>query len=68
MLKRLGNVLFWLGIIIAIGWTLFCYWAFTMRAPPSSSFDLRAAIFTVLVISVPSLLIGWALRYILKGN
>jgi len=67
MAARLGNVLFWLGIIIAIGWALLCY--FLMRPDFGRPFfDPGAATFVVLLVSVPSFLIGWALRYILRGN
>jgi hypothetical protein len=64
MASRLGDVLFWLGIIIAIGWLVLSYFAFSTRA--RGGFGTAEAL-TVFTIPAISLAIGWALRYILKG-
>jgi hypothetical protein len=65
MLERLGNVLFWLGLIIAAGWLILSYFGLSTRPNPTS-FDLGDFL-TVAVIPALSISIGWALRYILAG-
>jgi hypothetical protein len=62
MLGRLGNVLFGLSVLIAIGWT----WGIVDNAIKYS--NLSDAIGPNLIIAAPSLLIGWGLRYILSGR
>ena len=62
MASRLGDVRFWLGIIIAIGWLVLSYVAF-----PSGGGFGRAEVLTVVTIPAISLAVGWALRYILRG-
>jgi len=66
MASRLGDVLFWLGIIIAIGWLVLSYFAFSTR-PSGSGLRDMAEVLTVFTIPVISLAVGWALRYILRG-
>jgi hypothetical protein len=65
MLERLGNVLFWVGIIIAIGWLAFSYVALSTREG-QHPLDV-ADLLTVIVIPILSVAIGWTLRYILAG-
>jgi hypothetical protein len=65
MASRLGDVLFWLGIIIAIGWLVLSYFALSTR--PSGAEFGRAEFLTVFAIPAISLAVGWALRYILRG-
>jgi hypothetical protein len=65
MLARLGNVLFWLGIIIAVGWLALSFFAFSTRRNPYS-FGV-AEFLTIFAIPVISVATGWALRYILAG-
>ena len=64
MLRRLGNVLFGLSILIAIGWT----WGIIQNSAMHPHPDNPPVVGAVLIIVVPSLLIGWALRYILSGT
>jgi hypothetical protein len=65
MASRLGDVLFWLGIIIAIGWLVLSYFALSTR-PSGAEFGM-AEVLTVFTIPAISLAVGWALRYILRG-
>jgi hypothetical protein len=64
MASRLGDVLFWLGIIIAAGWLVLSYFAFSTRT--GGEFGTAEAL-TVFTIPAISLAVGWALRYILRG-
>jgi uncharacterized membrane protein YhdT len=64
MASRLGDVLFWLGIIIAVGWLVLSYFALSTRS--SGGFGTVEAL-TVFTIPAISLALGWALRYILRG-
>ena len=57
MAAQLGNVLFWLGIIIGIG-----IWLFAVQ------FDDPEFLQAATVISIACAGIGWALRYILGGG
>jgi hypothetical protein len=63
---RLGNVLFGLGIIIAPGLLAISCFAIT-TITNWEYIDRGALIFMALAVPVPSLLIGWALLYILRG-
>ena len=65
MASRLGDVLFWLGIIIAVGWLVLSYFALSTR-PSGAEFGTVEAL-TVFTIPAISLALGWALRYILRG-
>ena len=65
MLERLGTVLFWVGIIIAVCWLVMSYFALSTREG-QHPFNV-AEFLTVAVIPVLSVGIGWALRYILAG-
>jgi hypothetical protein len=65
MASRLGDVLFWLGIIIAVGWLVLSYFAFSTM-PSGGEFGTAEAL-TVFTIPAISLALGWALRYILRG-
>jgi hypothetical protein len=67
MSARLGNVLFWLGIIIAVGWLLLSYYALTTRQS-GPVFGDAADVFAVFAIPIVSVTVGWALRYILGGT
>jgi hypothetical protein len=67
MSARLGNVLFWLGIIIAVGWLLLSYYALTTRQS-GPVFGDAADVFAVFAIPIVSVTVGWALRYIFGGN
>ena len=64
MASRLGDVLFWLGIIIAAGWLVLSYFGFSTRT--GGEFG-TAEMLTVFTIPAISLAVGWALRYILRG-
>jgi len=70
----MGNVLFWLGIIIAIAWLLLVgvgayndgltgvrVW----ELPPELAIQI---IFVVFVPPTISVAVGWTLRYILAGR
>jgi hypothetical protein len=65
MASRLGDVLFWLGIIIAIGWLALSYFAFS-TSRSGGGFGM-VEVLTVFTIPAISLAVGWALRYILRG-
>jgi hypothetical protein len=65
MLERLGNVLFWIGVIIAVGWLVLSYFA-GKSIPAPHVFDY-ADFLTSAVVPVLSVGIGLALRYILAG-
>lgn len=65
MASRLGDVLFWLGIIIAVGWLALSYFALSTRSA-GAEFGIVEAL-TVFTIPAISLAVGWALRYILRG-
>jgi len=66
MLARLGNVLFWTGIIIAAAWVSFIWsvfgedglWAFGADTPGK-----QAAVYIIPAAIAVS--IGWTLKYIL---
>jgi cytosine/uracil/thiamine/allantoin permease len=60
MAARLGNVLFWLGIIIAVGYVLAVGYVATGLSEAG----------TLLVFAVPTITVavGWAPRYILGGS
>jgi hypothetical protein len=65
MAARLGNILFWLGIIIAVGWLALSYYSLsTTGGHPFGA----AEFLTVTVIPIISASVGWALRYILSGR
>jgi hypothetical protein len=66
MAARLGNILFWLGIIIAVGWLALSYFAIS-TTPGGHPFG-AAEFLTVTVIPIISASVGWALRYILSGR
>jgi hypothetical protein len=59
----LGNILFWLGILIAAGWLLFSWFGYATIGG-SAKFDISDV---VILVVIPALIIsmGWALRYIL---
>jgi hypothetical protein len=62
MLARLGNVLFWIGVIIAAGWLFIGYSEY------STGHHFESADFaTLAIVPAISLSVGWALRYILRG-
>ena len=65
MASRLGDVLFWPGIIIAIGWLVFSYSALSTR--PSGAGIGMDEVLIAFTIPAISLAVGWALRYILRG-
>jgi hypothetical protein len=67
MAARLGNILFWLGIIIAVGWLVLSYFALASRPSGRRVRDLADAL-TVFSIPVVSFAVGWALRCILSGR
>jgi hypothetical protein len=66
MRAKLGNVLFWLGIIIAVGWLLLSWFGYSTIAG-SRKFDISD--FLIIAV-IPALIVsmGWALRYILAGT
>jgi hypothetical protein len=66
MLQRAGNVLFGVGIIIAVGWLVMVYFGYAskLRQTPLDVAD----VLTITSIPVLSVGIGWALRYILAGK
>jgi hypothetical protein len=66
MRAKLGNVLFWLGIIIAAGWLLLSWLGYSTIAG-SRKFDISD--FLIIAV-IPALIVsmGWALRYILAGT
>jgi hypothetical protein len=67
MVARLGNVLFWLGVIIALGWLALSYFGFSTRPSGGGIRDVAEAL-TVFGIPTISIAVGWALRYILAGR
>jgi hypothetical protein len=64
MAARLGNVLFWLGIIIAVGYVVAVGYVATALS------DAWGVAGTLLVFAVPTITVavGWAPRYILGGS
>jgi hypothetical protein len=66
MRAKLGNVLFWLGIIIAAGWLLLSWFGYSIIAG-SRKFDISD--FLIIAV-IPALIVsmGWALWYILAGT
>ena len=66
LLARLGNVAFWLSLIIAGGWLWMGYDDFATRVNPHS-FN-NADFVTLAIVPVISLSVGWATRYILAGR
>ena len=62
MAARLGNVLFWTGILIAGAWLRFAA-EIGLLKNPSDGQSLVVAYGGVGIV----VLIGWALRYILRG-
>jgi hypothetical protein len=66
MQERLGNVIFWIGIIIAVGWLVLSYFGYASE-PRQAPLD-GADIFAITIVPVLSVGIGWALRYILGGG
>jgi hypothetical protein len=68
MAARLGNVLFWLGMLIAAGWLWFGYTVIMSgRGETSAPLD-EADVVTLFGIPIVSAGLGWALRYILSGR
>ena len=55
--SRLGNVLFWASIAVAVFWLYFIY-------EPSSGINLREDPFG-LAVAAAVVLVGWAFRYTL---
>jgi hypothetical protein len=66
MRAKLGNVLFWLGIIIAAGWLLLPWFGYSTTTG-SRKFDISDFL---IIAFIPALIVsmGWALRYILAGT
>ena len=64
MVKRLGNVLYWLGCGIAVVWLVVCVVAIIYDT------SINVVMFTTLalIISILIWLIGRACRYVLSGN
>lgn len=69
MLGRLGNVLFWVSVIIAVAWLARGTWraasfVYEYQVMPTVSVDG-----VMFIAGVPGVIvgIGWALRYILAG-
>jgi hypothetical protein len=62
----LGNILFWLGIILAAGWLLLSWFGYATIAG-SHKFDISD--FLIIVV-IPALIVsmGWALRHILAAT
>lgn len=61
----LGNVLFWLGVIIAAGWLLLSWFGY---ATVGGSAKFGFSDFVIIVV-IPAAIVsmGWTLRYILAG-
>jgi hypothetical protein len=64
MAARLGNVLFWLGIIIAVGYVI------AVGCVAMGLYDAWGVAGTGLVFAVPTITVavGWAPRYVLGGH
>jgi hypothetical protein len=62
----LGNVLFWLGIIIAAGWLLLSWFGYSTIAS-GHAFDITDFLVLVVIPAI-SISVGWALRHILAGS
>lgn len=69
MAARLGNVIYWLGLVIAIpAGLLAAFMFFTWyRMPPGHEIGGRSAAILA-AISLGSWLVGYAARYILAGG
>jgi hypothetical protein len=66
---RLGWVLYWIGIAIAVGWAAFMLW-FSLKAEGALE-DLQQSPELLLVIALPTLIaygLGRAFRYVLSGE
>ncbi len=64
MIKRLGNVLYWLGCGLSVLWLLGC--GVAMIYDPRA--NVVGVIFVPLVGSILIWLVGRACRYVLSGN
>jgi hypothetical protein len=63
MAKRLGDVLYWAGCIIALAWVALV-WSLWSKGPITAITD----ILFVFLPAVIAVLIGWACRYVLSGK
>jgi hypothetical protein len=70
MIRRLGNVLFWLSVTISVAWLARGAWRaasfiYEYEVLPTVSVDD-----VVLIAGIPSVIvgIGWSIRYILAGR
>jgi hypothetical protein len=66
MCERLGNVLYWLGCIAAAGVSWIIWMDGKMIFPIASAPDLINNATWTIPVAIP-MLIGWTLRYILRG-
>jgi len=64
--RKLGNVLFWLGIIIAVGWLAMVASNVLFSGPPERWEGAHTAV--TIIPPIVALGVGWVLRYILAGQ
>jgi uncharacterized membrane protein YhdT len=67
VLERFANVVFWLSIVIAIGWLLLSYFAVAGTRRGWAGAD-SVDVMTALSVPIVSVGIGWIVRYVLVGR